>query len=234
MMDILRAQNITKSYQHQGSTISVLAGIDLNIKKNEFLGFTGPSGTGKSTLLHILAAIDKPDTGKIFLNETQISGMNDREICSIRNKKIGFVFQFYNLLDELTVLENILLPYEIGQRKILTTENKILKLSAVKENACQILDKIGLSDRINFKPFQLSGGQQQKVAIARAIINHPEILFCDEPTGNLDSKSSESVISLLKQLNNVEGITLVIATHNTEVIKSANRIFRIKDGLLSA
>ena len=199
-----------------------MKGISLKIKEAEVLAVAGPSGAGKSTLLHILGGLDRPSEGKVLIDGQELYAMNDRERSFVRNRKIGFVFQFYHLLPEFTALENIILPAVIRENARNDT--------ALQAKGMALLAKVGLTERAYHRPNQLSGGEQQRVAIARALINEPGIILCDEPTGNLDSKSGEGVIELLLKLNRDNRQTLVIVTHDEEIAKRSHKIFHIRDG----
>lgn len=221
---ILEASNINKSYFRTNNALHVLKGIDLKIGEGEIVSVVGPSGAGKSTLLHVLGGLDRPDQGTVHLEGENIYDLKDAARAKIRNSKVGFVFQFYHLLPEFTALENVLLPAMIQMRK-----------GAKKQfegQGLDILDKVGLKERVHHKPYQLSGGEQQRVAIARALINKPRIVFCDEPTGNLDSESGEGIIHLLMDLNKKNNQTLVIVTHDEHIAERSNRTIHIRDGEL--
>jgi ABC-type lipoprotein export system ATPase subunit len=212
-----------KSYRNGSSKLDVLKGIDLTIKNNEFVAIQGPSGAGKSTLLHILGGLDNPTLGEVFFEGLNIYDLSENERAMFRNRKIGFVFQFYHLLAELNTLENVLLPGLLKswwERKMASNYAK------------SILDKLGLSQRITHRPNQLSGGEQQRVAIARALINKPEILLCDEPTGNLDSENGQNILRLIKQLNQEENVTVILVTHDKDIACVADRVVYLKDGEL--
>ncbi|MCK5259615.1 MAG: ABC transporter ATP-binding protein [Candidatus Omnitrophica bacterium] len=221
---MLEASNINKSYFCTNNALHVLKGIDLKIGEGEIVSVVGPSGAGKSTLLHVLGGLDRPDQGTVHLEGGNIYDLKDAARAKIRNSKVGFVFQFYHLLPEFTALENVLLPAMIQMRK-----------GAKKQfegQGLDILDKVGLKERVHHKPYQLSGGEQQRVAIARALINKPRIVFCDEPTGNLDSESGEGIIHLLMDLNKKNNQTLVIVTHDEHIAERSNRTIHIRDGEL--
>lgn len=215
---MLVAKNIIKSF----GNIQVLKGISLEVKKGEVISIVGASGAGKSTLLQILGTIDKADRGDVFLNEKSLTNLNDRELSSIRNKMMGFVFQFHHLLPEFTALENICIPafiFGLSRKKAETKAKELLKI-------------MDLSDRETHKPSALSGGEQQRVAIARALINNPEVVFADEPSGNLDSEASEKLHNLIFKLRNDLNQTFVIVTHNKEFANMADRKLEIVDGLI--
>ena len=221
---ILEAKSVRKSYLQSGKTLDVLKGIDLKINEAEFVAIVGPSGAGKSTLLHILGGLDLPSAGEVFFGDDELYRLKDKARAQIRNQKFGFVFQFYHLLPEFTALENVLLPALIKE------DGKNIK--SFEEKGKALLEQVGLKDRVLHKPNQLSGGEQQRVAIARALINEPKIIFCDEPTGNLDSQTGKEIISLLSDLNKVNQQTLVIVTHDENMSKLAHRTIYIKDGRL--
>lgn len=221
---LLEATNIHKSYSSNNGALQVLRGIDLSIEGGEIITIVGPSGVGKSTLLHILGGLDKPNDGTVVLQGEDVYGTNDAERAHIRNKKIGFVFQFYHLLQEFTALENILLPALVK-----ADERKMDQLEA---RGRAVLKQVGLQKRAEHKPYQLSGGEQQRVAIARAIINQPKIIFCDEPTGNLDSETGKEIIDLLKDLSASNKQTLVIVTHDEDISALSHRTIMMKDGRL--
>ena len=215
-MGILEAKNITKSY----GQLQVLKGVDLTINKNDIVSIVGASGAGKSTLLHILGTLDTPDNGDLTIQSKRIQNMKTNELASFRNKEIGFVFQFHNLLPEFTAFENICMPGYIGRRNSRKVENK----------AIQLLKYLGIGERATNKPSELSGGEQQRVAVARALVNEPSIIFADEPSGNLDSKNAYELHQLFFQLKNEFGQTFVIVTHNEELASMADRKIEIKDG----
>jgi lipoprotein-releasing system ATP-binding protein len=216
---MIQAQNIYKSYDQ----LQVLKGVNLQIDPSEIVSIIGKSGSGKSTLLHILGTLDQPDSGQVFIDGIDVSKLNSKEVAALRNTKIGFIFQFHHLLPEFTALENVLIP------------SMILKDYSPKQEkrAQELLDFLGLKDRIKHKPNQLSGGEQQRVAVARALINQPAVIFADEPTGNLDSESSEELHQLLLQLRNEFGQTFVIVTHSKELSKISDRTIIMQDGIIS-
>jgi len=218
----LRAEGLHKAYKKGKDNIYAVRGISLGVKKGEILVIVGPSGAGKSTLLHLLGGLDTPTEGKVFLDDHDIYGISDRKRTRLRNKKIGFVFLFYHLLPEFSVLENTILPTLMQKRKE--------KRSVVMKHAEELLSRVGLADRIHFKPNELSGGEAQRVAIARALINEPEIVLCDEPTGNLDSRTASEIYNLIHLLNKTKHTTFVIATHEQSLAKTATRVVHLKDG----
>lgn len=222
---MLKAQKIHKSYNNGSKSIQVLKGLDLDIDKGRFVVIAGPSGAGKSTLLHILGGLDSPTEGKVLFEEADIYKLSDPDLGKIRNEKIGFVFQFYHLLPEFTVLENVVLPAFIAGRHKSNPQN-------VKQQALELLKELGLGERIAHFPNQLSGGEQQRVAIARALVNRPAMLLCDEPTGNLDSKTGSDIISLIKKINTETRMTVILVTHNTELTRFADSVYYLRDGIL--
>ncbi|MBK6937901.1 MAG: ABC transporter ATP-binding protein [Chitinophagaceae bacterium] len=213
---MLTGKNIHKRY----GTVEVLRGVDLEIKKGEVVSIVGPSGSGKSTLLHILGTLDKADNGTVMMNEITISSLTGNKLASFRNKHIGFVFQFHHLLPEFTALENVCIPGWLAGRK--KTE--------VKAEAERLLNMLGLSERMENKPNQLSGGEQQRVAVARALINTPDIILADEPTGNLDSANAKELHNLFFDLRNKFNQTFLIVTHNEELAQLSDRVLNMKDG----
>jgi len=213
-------KNITKAYKTGKVNYQVLKGIDLEVKEGEFLAIMGVSGSGKSTLLNIIGLLDKPDSGTYIFDNQEVSKLSKKELAEIRNKKIGFVFQAFHLIPWSTAFENVLMP--------LLYRGKIEKED--EERAKKLLIRLGLEKRINAKPSELSGGEQQRVAIARALITKPKLLLADEPTGNLDSKSSQEVMNIFKELNE-EGLTIIMVTHDPEIAKFAQKIKIIKDGV---
>ncbi len=219
---MIKANNIYKTYYDVGHPVEVLQDINLTIEENEFVALVGPSGAGKSTLLHILGGLDKPDKGDILFLEENIYKLNDVKLSSLRNADIGFVFQFYHLLPEFTALENVILPGFIS--------DEFVNKNNTEQRGRELLEKVGLAHREKHKPSQLSGGEQQRVAVARCLMNSPKIVLCDEPTGNLDSKSGEKIIELLSKLNKDSNQTIVMVTHDKEIAKQAKRIVYIQDG----
>jgi len=222
---VLEAKNIHKVYHDGKKSFEVLKGVGLKIEKGSFTAIVGPSGAGKSTLLHILGGLDSPSQGEVFFQEKNIYRLPDVELCGLRNKKIGFVFQFYHLLSEFTVLENTLMP-------ILVSSEFRVQSSELKNNVVKLLEKAGLGERLGYFPSQLSGGEKQRVAIVRALVNRPELLLCDEPTGNLDSKNGEEIINLIKKINTENRMSIILVTHNLELAKLTDKIYHLKDGIL--
>ncbi len=222
---MLKIENIFRSYTDTQKRVDVLKGISLKVAAGETVAIVGPSGAGKSTLLHIAGGLDHPNEGKVLLNDQDVYRMSDAERSRMRNITVGFVFQFYHLLPDLTALENVMLPLMVG-------ENLGSKTQAIEEKAIRRLQAVGLGERMDHKPNQLSGGEQQRTAVARALINDPALLLCDEPTGNLDSASGNAVMELLFTLNESERRTLVIVTHDVLLASRASRTVHIKDGIL--
>ncbi len=221
---ILRAKDIKKRYSmSKKQTLEVLKGISLDIRKSETIAVIGPSGAGKSTLLHILGGLDRPDEGEVYYGKENIFTFQDDLLARFRNQDVGFVFQFHHLLPEFTALENVLIPGLIhGQ-----------SFSKSEKQAKELLGMVGLSERVSHFPAELSGGEQQRVAVARALLNNPKILFADEPSGNLDRTGGEQLHNLLWTLNNDTGITLFIVTHNMSLAEKADRIIRLIDGKIA-
>ncbi len=217
-MEILRTEQLKKIYGSGEKAVRALDGVNISIESGEFVAIVGTSGSGKSTLLHMLGGLDRPSSGKVIVDGKDIFTLKDEELTIFRRRKIGFVFQAYNLVPVLSVYENIVLPIELDGRKV---DERFVQ---------SIIETLGLEEKINNLPGQLSGGQQQRVAIARAIAAKPAVLLCDEPTGNLDSKTSQDVLGLLKITSQKYAQTIVMITHNEEIAQLADRIVRIEDG----
>ncbi|MDR4509153.1 MAG: ABC transporter ATP-binding protein [Candidatus Brocadiaceae bacterium] len=222
---LLQAININKEYTSGEKTLTVLKEINVTIKKGEIVGIIGASGAGKSTLLHILGILDTPSSGALLYKGTDLTKLGAKKHAEIRNRVFGFVFQFYHLLPDFTALENVLLPCLIGSR----TANGSSKNEYTKK-AVSLLDRVGLGNRLTHKPSQLSGGEKQRIAIVRALINSPELLLCDEPTGNLDTQTGDDIRKLIWELNENFHQTIAVVTHDEKIAKHAGRIIRIADG----
>jgi lipoprotein-releasing system ATP-binding protein len=222
---MLDVKHIRKVYTDGQKSVDVLKGIDVRIDAGQFIAITGPSGAGKSTLLHIMGGLDVPTEGVITFKGEDIYRLSDTALSRVRNKGIGFVFQFYHLLSEFTVLENVTMPARIGPEP--EAGNRELT-----KRALGLLKEVGLGERIEHFPSQLSGGEQQRVAIARALVNAPELLLCDEPTGNLDSETGSGIMALLRTLNKKSRMAVVLVTHNIDIAKSADKVYNLKDGRL--
>ncbi len=216
---LLRIQNVNKIFRLDGLEVKALDNVSLEIKKGEFVSIMGPSGCGKSTLMYLLGCLDKPTSGKIILEDKDVSSLSEIELAKIRNQKIGFVFQMFNLLPRTSALTNVELPL------VYSNLNSEIRHQKAKE----ALERVGLGDRISHFPNQLSGGQQQRIAIARALINHPSLILADEPTGNIDSKAGKEIMDLLKNLNK-QGNTIILVTHDIETANYAQRIISMRDG----
>lgn len=219
---MIEITDIKKIYKMGGETVNALNNVSLSIQEGEYTSIMGPSGSGKSTLMNILGLLDRFDNGKYLLNKTDVSGLSDSELAKIRNREIGFVFQSFNLMARMNVLENVMLPLVYG--KVPHKERR--------ERAIEALEKVGLGDRLEHKTNEISGGQKQRVAIARAIVNRPSVLMADEPTGNLDSKTTLDIMRIFQELNK-EGTTIVMVTHEPEMAKYTKRIVHFRDGVIT-
>lgn len=222
MSELYRVENLRKAFSIQNRHIDVLRDISLSIEKGSITFILGPSGAGKSTLLHILGTLDKPTSGKVFYNDNDIFSMTDAKKSKWRNENIGFVFQFHYLLNDFNALENAAMPYMI----------KTGNMNNARAKAGILLEKLGLSERTMHKPSELSGGEQQRVAVARALVNDPEVILADEPTGNLDTANTHFVMDFIKRINEEEKRTFIIITHNEDLASYAHHILRIKDGII--
>jgi putative ABC transport system ATP-binding protein len=222
---LINAENLTKTYQLGTVEVQAVGGISVKIKQGELVSIVGASGSGKSTFMHLLGCLDEPTSGNYLLDGTDVSKLKDKELAKVRNKKIGFVFQTFNLLPHLTVLENVILPAKYDSSA---------NLNQVKKKAVDLLERFGLGKRLSNLITQLSGGEMQRVAIARALINDPVIILADEPTGNLDSKTGLEIIKILKGLNRENNVTEVIVTHDLNITRFTERTIKIKDGLVES
>ena len=219
-MEILKVENLTKSYGKGEAKVDAIKNINLSINKGEFVAIVGPSGSGKSTLLHLLGGVDKPTSGKVYINDVDIYNLKEKDLSIFRRRNVGLIYQFYNLIPVLSVKENILLPAELDNRKI------------DKDYLDDLLKTLGLKERANHLPNELSGGQQQRTSIGRALINRPSIVLADEPTGNLDSKNSKEVLELLKLSVRKYNQTLIMITHDPRIALQADRVITIEDGTI--
>lgn len=219
-MNIIELQQVKKSYLMGAELIHALAGVDLEVKENEYLALMGPSGSGKSTLMNILGCLDVPSSGAYLLNNVAVEKMTDDELARVRNKEIGFVFQTFNLLPRLSALENVMLPLIYAG---ISKKERILRGE-------EVMGLVGLTDRMSHKPNELSGGQRQRVAIARALVNNPSIILADEPTGNLDSKTSAEIMGIFDEIQS-KGNTVILVTHEEDIAQYAKRVVRLRDGL---
>lgn len=219
-MEILKVEHLVKQYGKGDNAVLAVNDISFSVEQGEFVAIVGSSGSGKSTLLHLLGGVDRPTSGKVYIQGEDIYSLNSDKIAIFRRRQVGLIYQFYNLIPILNVKENITLPCELDGR------------TPDKKELCDLINTLGLKDRVSHLPNQLSGGQQQRVSIGRALINHPAILIADEPTGNLDSRSSDEIVELLKLSNQKYNQTIVMITHNLEIAKIADRILRIEDGRL--
>jgi putative ABC transport system ATP-binding protein len=222
MPAILEARDVEKTYSMGKVLVSALRGVTLEVEQGEFVAIFGPSGSGKSTLLHVLGGLDRPDKGNVYIDGINLSTLNDAKLAEVRLHKIGFVFQFFNLLPRLTALRNVELPLTLAD---ISEKESIQK-------ATDMLELVGLKDRVNHRPTELSGGEQQRVAIARALINDPKIVLADEPTGNLDTTIGWEIVRLMKRLNEEKGQTFVVVTHDQGVAETAHRMIHLKDGAI--
>jgi ABC-type lipoprotein export system ATPase subunit len=221
---LLRARALTKTYTMGKRSLEVLRGVDLDVARGEFLALRGASGAGKSTLLHLIGGLDLPNAGEILFDGNNLVAFSERRLTEFRNRRVGFIFQAYHLLPELTALENVCLPARMAR----------ISSATVEVRGRELLARVGLKDRLDHKPSELSGGEQQRVAIARALINEPELVLADEPTGNLDSKTGGEIIELLKGLRVEKNTTLVIATHDAKVAANAERVIELVDGRIQS
>jgi ABC-type lipoprotein export system ATPase subunit len=221
-MNLIDLRDIYKTYFLGEIQVPVLKGVSLQVKRGELVALMGVSGSGKSTLMNILGCLDRPTSGQYWLDGEEVSNFSANQRAALRNHKIGFVFQNFNLLARTSAVENVMMPLSYGA----------VSDREARKRAMELLEKVGIADRAHHHPSQLSGGQQQRVAIARSLINHPPLLFADEPTGNLDSRTSEEVLAMFQQLNERDGITIILVTHDAGVARHAQRFIRIHDGLI--
>lgn len=221
MSDVIEAHDLRKIYQMGEVQVEALRGVSFNIRRGEVIAIMGPSGSGKSTLMNTLGCLDRPTSGEYILDGEPVASLDDDQLASIRNRKVGFVFQSFNLLSRQTAISNVELPLRYSGNQ-----------DGRRERAIEALKAVGLEDRMTHRPFELSGGQQQRVAIARAIVNNPAILMADEPTGNLDSKVGREIMSVLLNLNKESGTTLIIVTHDPTIAEQTERVIRLRDGIL--
>ena len=224
-MELIKLKNLHKTYYLGEVDVPVLKGITLDIGQGEFVALMGASGSGKSTLMNILGCLDRPTAGEYWLDGREISRLSKNERAALRSSKIGFVFQSFNLLPRTSALENVMMPLSYCAENLSGRETR--------RRAMELMNRVGLGDRVHHEPAQLSGGQQQRVAIARALINCPPLLFADEPTGNLDSHTSQEILAMFERLNAEEGITIILVTHDAEVAQHARRTIHIRDGLIN-
>ena len=220
---VIQITDLTRTYQMGETLVRALAGVSFNVDENEYIAIMGPSGSGKSTLMNMIGCLDTPSSGEYILNGNRVSQMDDAELAEVRNREIGFVFQTFNLLPRTSCLANVELPLIYAG----------MKSSERKERAAEVLDKVGLGDRMDHKPNELSGGQRQRVAIARALVNNPSILLADEPTGNLDTKTGDEIMLLFEELYR-QGNTIILVTHEDEISRYSRRVVRLRDGLIES
>ena len=220
MNHIIETKDLRKEYPQVGQPLKVLKGVDIQVDPGEFIAIMGPSGSGKSTLLNMLGALDKPTSGKVYIRGVDISTLNDNQLADLRNREIGFIFQFFNLIPRMDAQRNVELPMAIAG----------VSRGERRERARKLLELVGLRDRTHHKPSELSGGEQQRVAIARALVNDPSVLLCDEVTGNLDSKTGDDIMHLLRALNKEQGKTFVLITHDPIVAQATDRLVVLRDG----
>lgn len=225
-MELIELKNICKTYHLGEMDVPVLKGVSLTIKRGELVALMGASGSGKTTLMNILGCLDRPSTGEFWFDGDEISRVSSDERAMIRNRKIGFVFQSFNLLARTSAIDNVMMPLAYTARNLSEREGR--------ERARAMLELVGLGGRLDHEPSQLSGGQQQRVAIARALVNRPPVLLADEPTGNLDSKTSVEILRMFQKLNEEEGITIILVTHDAHVANHAKRVIHIRDGLVAS
>jgi lipoprotein-releasing system ATP-binding protein len=225
---MLVAENLQKTYRRNAERVNVLKGVDLEVYDKEFLSIVGASGSGKSTLLHVLGTLDRPDTGSVYLDGRRIDNLRARDRDLLRNETFGFIFQFYHLLPELTALQNVMMPALVRHSVWSWRRNR----KDVERRATEMLERVGLGHRLKHKPRELSGGEMQRTAIARALVSGPRVLFADEPTGNLDTDSGAEIVKLLRTVNQEQGVTILMVTHNLELVRHTDRVVRMAAGKL--
>ncbi|MDB5309745.1 MAG: lolD 2 [Gemmataceae bacterium] len=226
---MLRAENLSKTYHRHAVQVRVLSGLNLEVKTGEFLSVVGASGSGKSTLLHLLGTLDAPDSGAIYLDGRRIDNLPARDRDALRNQTFGYIFQFYHLLPELTTFDNVLMPAYIAH----STPGWWKSRGRWRARAEELLRKVGLGHRLKHRPRELSGGEMQRAAVARALLTHPRVLLADEPTGNLDADTGGEIVRLLRELNREEGVTIVMVTHNMDIVSATDRVVRMTGGVVS-
>ena len=226
---MVTAFGLHKTYKKSAEKVPVLRGLDIEVHKGEFLSVIGASGSGKSTMLHLLGTLDKPDEGQIYLDGRRIDNLPSEQRDQLRNQTFGFIFQFYHLLPELTAIENVLMPQMIAN----SFGQWWSKRKELRRRATELMERVGLSHRLKHKPREMSGGELQRAAIARALINHPRVLLADEPTGNLDAGTGVQIVQLLRDLNRDEGLTIIMVTHNLDIVAETDRVVRLVDGRLA-
>jgi putative ABC transport system ATP-binding protein len=224
-MNVIELKNIKKDYPLGATTVHALRGVDLTVKEGDFISIVGPSGSGKTTLLNIIGCIDHPTDGLVKIHGEDVTTHSDRKLTDLRLHTIGFIFQTFNLIPVLSALENVEFP-------LLLMKKEALRKRDIRERAEKLIEEVGLKEQINQKPYELSGGQRQRVAIARALVTRPSLVLADEPTANLDSETGEMILELMKELNTIEKTTFVFSTHDPDILKYANGIVKIKDGLM--
>jgi lipoprotein-releasing system ATP-binding protein len=226
---MLRAEDIHKSYRRHAVEVKVLSGLNLEVKTGEFLSIVGASGSGKSTLLHLLGTLDAPDSGRVILDGRRIDNLPARDRDALRNRTFGYIFQFYHLLPELTAFDNVLMPAYIGHSVVGWWKNR----SRWRKRAEELLHRVGLGHRTKHRPRELSGGEMQRAAVARALLTNPRVLLADEPTGNLDAATGGEIVKLLRDLNRDEGVTIVMVTHNLDIVSATDRVVRMVNGVVT-